>query len=375
MADVTQNNNALPAHLEKARTRVGIGFKKISNPIGTYGARTYEALGYDNSLDIEEFKQGCKIRIQDNSNEELVFDLIGTDAPIANALRRVLLAEVATMAIEKVYVHANDSVMHDEMLAHRLGLVPILVDPRLFTTRKEGERATAANSVRFALQARCDYAPGAASRDALAPPDVRFTGASVYSRALAYVPQPGADAVLQGVTPRPVHDDLLLAKLRPGQVIDIECVAVKGVGRIHAKWSPVATASYRMLPEVKLRNKLKGESARRLIDCCPAKVFDIEDSAVVVARPRECTVCRECIRTEHVDDVELTRKRDHFIFTVESTGQLPAAALVVEALDVMIGKCDSVEKALDDAIKRRSPDDVDEEEEDDVEDKMEDDGP
>lgn len=34
------------------------------------------------------------------------------------------------------------------------------------------------------------------------------------------------------------------------QEIELEAHAVKGVGKTHAKWSPVATAWYRMLPEV-----------------------------------------------------------------------------------------------------------------------------
>jgi hypothetical protein len=46
------------------------------------------------------------------------------------------------------------------------------------------------------------------------------------------------------------YPDIVLAKLRPGQAIELEAHAVKGIGKTHAKWSPVATAKYRMLPEV-----------------------------------------------------------------------------------------------------------------------------
>ena len=49
---------------------------------------------------------------------------------------------------------------------------------------------------------------------------------------------------------RAVDSDILLLKLRPGQEIEVECHAVKGIGKTHAKWSPVATAFYRLLPEV-----------------------------------------------------------------------------------------------------------------------------
>ena len=61
------------------------------------------------------------------------FDLIGVDASIANSLRRTLIAEVPTVAIESVYVYNNTSIMQDEVLAHRLGMVPIKFDPRMLT--------------------------------------------------------------------------------------------------------------------------------------------------------------------------------------------------------------------------------------------------
>ena len=69
------------------------------------------------------------------------------------------------------------------------------------------------------------------------------------------------------------------------------------------------------------------------------RVFDIEDigkgksavSTAVVSRPRDCTMCRECIRGDGWDErVQLTRVAQHFIFTVESTGCLPPHILVIE---------------------------------------------
>jgi DNA-directed RNA polymerase I and III subunit RPAC1 len=62
--------------------------------------------------------------------EEIVFDLTGVEPPLANALRRILIAEIPTMAIEKVHMWQNTSVIPDENLAHRVGLIPIKADPR-----------------------------------------------------------------------------------------------------------------------------------------------------------------------------------------------------------------------------------------------------
>lgn len=69
---------------------------------------------------------------------DLEFDLIGVDAAIANTIRRILIAEVPSMAIESVWIFENNSIFPDEMLAHRLGLVPIRVDPRHFVFKDGG---------------------------------------------------------------------------------------------------------------------------------------------------------------------------------------------------------------------------------------------
>lgn len=80
----------------------------------------------------KDIYQDYKITIQKSNEELLVFDFIGPDASIANALRRILIAEVPTMAIEKVFIENNTSVMQDEVLSHRLGLIPIKADPKKF---------------------------------------------------------------------------------------------------------------------------------------------------------------------------------------------------------------------------------------------------
>ena len=50
-----------------------------------------------------------------------------------------LLFQVPTMAVEKVFIYNNTSIIQDEILAHRLGLIPIKADPRLFEYRNAGE--------------------------------------------------------------------------------------------------------------------------------------------------------------------------------------------------------------------------------------------
>jgi DNA-directed RNA polymerases I and III subunit RPAC1 len=89
-------------------------------------------LDEDAAWDLKRFSDNLKVEIQELNELEMEFDLIGVDASIANAYRRILIAEIPTMAIETVFVFNNTSVIQDEVLAHRLGLIPIKADPGRF---------------------------------------------------------------------------------------------------------------------------------------------------------------------------------------------------------------------------------------------------
>jgi len=75
---------------------------------------------------------------------------------------------------------------------------------------------------------------------------------------------------------RPVHDDITLAKLRPGQVIELEVHGRRGYGHDHTKYSPVATASYRLMPRVELVKPVYGKKAEELVGLYEPGVFRLE---------------------------------------------------------------------------------------------------
>ena len=121
----------------------------------------------------------------------------------------------------------------------------------------------------------------------------------------------------------------------------MECICEKGIGKTHAKWSPVCTAWYRMLPDIRLTQKVKGDEAKELVKLCPAKVFDIEDLGskgcqAVVKNQEACTTCRECIRHEHLaEKVSLGKRKDVFEFHVESVGMYSPQDIVVRSLQIL----------------------------------------
>lgn len=100
---------------------------------------------------LKYFIEHCDIKVKSLTSEDIVFEIKGIEPPLANALRRIMIAEIPTMAIEKVEMWQNTSVIPDENLAHRMGLVPIAADPRIFEFKQEGKPHTAENSLRFRL--------------------------------------------------------------------------------------------------------------------------------------------------------------------------------------------------------------------------------
>ncbi|KAF3453289.1 hypothetical protein FNV43_RR03729 [Rhamnella rubrinervis] len=350
----------LPPHLDLQRTRVQCN---LDAPIHTdtfQYSGAYASMGVDNSTRLDTFRDNFRVEVIRLTEEEIEFDMIGIDPALANAFRRILISEVPTMAIEKVLIANNTSVVQDEVLAHRLGLIPIRADPRLFEFT-ENSTLNEKNTIVFKLHVRCE------------PDKPRL---KVKSNELKWLPN-GSEFPLvvegsnQGSSSKPktytsfacsqkslpefsdhsigAMEEIIISKLGPGQEIELEAHAVKGIGKTHAKWSPVATAWYRMLPEVVLLEEVEDKVAEQLKAKCPVNVFDIEDigngkKRATVARPRACTLCRECIRggKEWEDRVSIRRVKDHFIFTIESTGALPPEELFTEAVKILEDKCERV---------------------------------
>ena len=134
---------------------------------------------------LRAFIENSDIRVKKLDEEEIVFDLIGAEPPLANALRRILIAEIPTMAIEKVELWQNTSIIPDENLAHRLGLIPLAVDPRLFEFKTSANKPyDATNSLRFKLHVTCTRKyPGTPLPQILTVQDeeMHFNHANVYS--------------------------------------------------------------------------------------------------------------------------------------------------------------------------------------------------
>lgn len=76
-------------------------------------------------MDGVSYQRFPRVKIRDMKDDYMKFELRDTDVSMANALRRVMIAEVPTIAIDLVEIESNSSVLNDEFIAHRLGLIPL----------------------------------------------------------------------------------------------------------------------------------------------------------------------------------------------------------------------------------------------------------
>jgi DNA-directed RNA polymerase II subunit RPB3 len=349
------------------------------------------------SVDAPTLQRFPKLRITRLTDTECDFTLSDSDVSVANALRRVMIASVPTMSIDLVTIFVNDSPLHDEFIAHRLGLIPLRSDTaEYFNYNRDcdctesriavlsGNAAETTNcekcSVEFILDVTCPLngeleEMSVTSRHLQMDP--RYFDGPAYVRAVGPVHRPDQrwDPSLDASRePAPGHAGIVICKLRRGQRLYVRCIAKKGTGREHAKWSPVAAASYRLDPNVRLdlaginsaltseqkRLVVKmGEGALRLeANVVTGEVDIVEDEAYLRGR---IAISNDCLRElQHALEeagqnpfrlVTLNTGsgpdgQRNFYFTMESTGALPPEVIIQSSFHVLVEKILSLVPSL-----------------------------
>lgn len=297
----------------------------------------------------------------DHENNTIEFDLCNVGTAFANALRRVMIAEVPTMAFDDLYIRQNTSPLQDEFIAHRIGLLPLYsenADKLLYRSECTCDEGCPKCRVRYAINVKCDDESRLVTTDDLeySPENDDYSQYEEYLKAADTI-RPVRPPAVPGGPSVPIT----IAKLGKGQVLQVICYATKGIGREHAKWSPCCCSAYRMEPRITIdKNYFKTKSPEwleRFVNCCPRNVFRLapNEKTIEVENMLNCTFCRQCQETlENDGDKESERNiyidqvPDKYIFTVESTGALLPETIVKRAWDILRRK---LERLLSDIGK------------------------
>jgi DNA-directed RNA polymerase II subunit RPB3 len=272
---------------------------------------------------MKKATSGPVIEITELKNDVIRFVLSKTDLAVANALRRIMLAEVPTMSIDLVEFESNTSMLNDEFIAHRLGMIPLVshnVGRFRYTRDCTCMQHCSECSVELTLNVRCtdDQTYDVTSKELISQdPDV-------YP-----VRMEDVDSMATITSGRATETPgILIVKLRKNQQLKVRCIAKKGTGKEHAKWSPVCNVSFEYDPD----NLLRHTSYRVEEDInkeWPKSPFS---------------------QMSHYTGQEpylYMEEPDKFYFTVETVGSLAPESVVSMAMEILIGKLGTLQSHLD----------------------------
>ena len=241
---------------------------------------------------------------------KMTFLLKKTSPAYSNALRRIMLTEVPVMAIEDVEIKKNSSALYDEVLSHRLGLIPLTTDLKSYELPKSPEDIEE-------WKAKCTLTLTLKEKGPK----------TVYA----------SDLKTSDPKVKPVFPKTPIVILLKNQEVELLAVAVMGKGKDHAKWSP-GHIWYTYKPTLKIsKNKELLEKNR---ENYPPEIYnkkgEIDEKAILEKNLVDAVshVCEDLIKVEH-DDTE-------FVFQVESWGQLSCSEIVLKSFEVFNEKLDEL---------------------------------
>ena len=159
------------------------------------------------------------IKILERDNNHIVIQFNNIPRQYVNALRRLSISQVPTFAIDDVVILENSSVMHDEAVAHRLGLIPLRTDLKRFVMPHLCE---------------CKSTLGCSNCRVLLVLDAESQEKTKVITS--------ADLISEDEVVRSVSKEIPIVSLAPGQKLKFEAYARLGTGKNHAKWQPTSVA-------------------------------------------------------------------------------------------------------------------------------------
>lgn len=269
------------------------------------------------------------LKLEDGYAELILEDV---DPNFANALRRTLVTTVPKMAIEDVEFHLgpirgeegeeSESVtpLFDEVIAHRLGMIPIPTDLELFTYRNE-----------------CKDCAGEGCPNCTIMYSLNKKGpCMVYSGDL----EPVGDSTL-----KVVDEKIPIVKLGSGQAMLVYATAILGTGKDHAKWQVAQGVGYKFFPVIEVDCDTC-DFCGTCAEACPRGVFTVKKKSVEVKSPLSCNFCMTCVEECPKKCISVEGDRTKIHFHLETDGSLKAIDALRFALDSLAEKFESLGKKV-----------------------------
>jgi len=249
------------------------------------------------------------IEVLERTDRTLRVKLEGASLQMANALRRIAMSEVPVLAVDMVDFYSNDSAMYDEVIAHRLGMVPLWFDTKTFKGKDECDCAGKGCSncqIVFVIDKK---GPGPVTSKDMKSADVEVA--------------------------KPFLDNVPIIDLLEGEKLKVEATARLGTGQEHAKWQ-ASRSWYMGWPQV------VDKEGKVIVETCPDHAVQMEGSGVLPAKSYQDGKCK--VKGEITASSKVAGDPSRIIFTVESISGLKAEEVLTKSIEILKDKAKDLAK-------------------------------
>ena len=251
-----------------------------------------------------------KVKTMELKGNKGVLKIEDTGVYFVNSLRRVMLAELPKLAIDDVIIYDNTSALFDEMISHRLGLIPIPTDLQILAFRNEckcGGKGCPSCTVRYTLSKEGEGV--------------------VYSGDLQ--PEHPSYAITETTIP--------IVELTKDQRVILEVEAVLGRGRDHAKWQVVLAPRYRMETVITV-DKKRMNDVKAFIEELPKDLVELKGDKLEVKDISKMPVLETYIEKNKADYITIKKDPTKLTFGFETDGSMSAKAALQESVTILTKK-------------------------------------
>ena len=261
-------------------------------------------------------KKKIDTKLLEMEKNKMKFVIAGIDYTTANSIRRGSY-EIPVLAIDEVEFYANDSALYDEILAHRLGLIPI-----------KTERSVKLPDEHYQEILEKDKKVGRSTYEVKLKLEAQGPG-------MIYAKQFKGEA-------KAIYPDMPIVWLEEGQSLKIVCIARLGKAKQHAKFSP-GLIIYRPAPQLVGYDKEFVSKNKSIVNICPKKALKLDNGNLIVNN--DCDLCQYCSE-QFPGKINIKPKDDEFIFYVESWGQLKPQEIIAKSIEALNAELSALKSGL-----------------------------
>jgi len=259
-----------------------------------------------------------KINIKELKPKKAVIKIEEVRPYFINSLRRIMLSELPKLAVDDVVIYDNTSALFDEIISHRLGLVPIPTDLSLLSFRKDcvcKGKGCPNCTVRYTLSKEGE--------------GVVFSG--------DLQPAEKSWAIKE--------DKIPIVNLYGDQRLILEVEAVLGCGRDHAKWQAVQAPGYRMETTIEFDKKNEKE-VKDFVEKLPSNLVEIKGNKLELKDIKKLPVLESYIDKEKANFFKIKRNPFNVFFSFETDGAFNAKDAILESAKILENKYSEFSKLL-----------------------------